>query len=631
MLSQVRGALKGAVAWVFVILLVAAFSLFGLPSITTMFSTSAVKVGGESFSKTYVSREFDTLFQRAARESGGSLTREAAIASGMPGQAVERIVTQSVLDQYAEKMNLALPREAIRDYLQNNEAFQNPATGKFDPPTLDSILTSNNLTVRQFEDLVRQDLSRSQLIDSLVTSAPASAIFMDAMILRESERRRIAYLTVTNEMSGEAVEPTPEMLKTYYDENPSVFTAPEYRTFDLLVLRSEDFRKELSAPEEEVRRQYEIGKDRAYTTPEKRTLYQLTYQTEAEALAAAAELEQGKPFEILALARGMTLAAVTNTDAAKRDIVDPSVGDAAFAAGLEAGAVIGPVRSLFGWTIIQLVSIAPEVSRTFEEVRPEIEAAYLENDVRRRVQTAIDQIEEIRDTGAELSEAAEEAGFKVETFGPIDRVSFAPGGAIIDKVPGEAIAEAFQLDEGEQSEAMRLAIDDGYFFVSLREITPPALKPYEYVADEVDQRWRDQERRDRIAKTVAAIREAVSGGETLEAVASTYDRAPIELLIDRRYQDATISQSLNDRIFFADLHDLVSAPVGAGGAQVITEIREIGFGRSLVTAAEQERFAELVGLQLDQELVEAFITSVRDDYGVKIDRAQIDAMFTDGF
>ena len=31
MLSQVRGALKGVVAWIFVILLILAFSLFGLP------------------------------------------------------------------------------------------------------------------------------------------------------------------------------------------------------------------------------------------------------------------------------------------------------------------------------------------------------------------------------------------------------------------------------------------------------------------------------------------------------------------------------------------------------------------------------------------------------------------------
>ena len=631
MLSQVRGALKGAVAWVVVILLILAFAMWGVPEVQNFTSGGAVKVGGKSFSQSAVSREFDTMFQRAARESGGAFTREEAIASGMPQQAVERIITQSALDQYTEKMNLALPREAIRDFLQNAEMFQNPATGEFDRTTLENILVNNNLTVNQFEAYMREDLSRSQLIESLVTEAPAPQIFVDQMLLRETERRRISYLTVTDEMAGEAAEPTPEDLQAFYDGHHDLFTAPEYRTFDLLMLRSEDFREGLEVPEEEMRRLYEAGKDRLYNTPEKRTIHQITYQTEAEARAAAAELAQGKPFESLAIARGMTLEATTSTEVLKNQIVDPSVADAAFEEGLEVGAVIEPVRSLFGWTVIQLAGITPGESRSYEEVRPELETSYLDNDLRRRLQDAIDEIEEIRDTGAELSEAAEGAGYSIETIGPIDRVSFAPGGAIIDKVPGEAIAEAFRLDEGEQSEALRLATTDGYFFVSLREITPPALKPYEYVEQEVEQRWRDEERRKRIQNTVTAIREAVAGGQTLAEVAGSYERAPIEEIIDRRFVNEAITRNLNEKIFFAGLDDVVTDTIGARGAQVVVQVHEIGFGRNMIGPAEQAQLAGNVGRLLDQELVDAFVMSIRNDYGVKVNNAQIDAMFADGF
>ncbi|WP_375203019.1 peptidylprolyl isomerase [Hyphococcus sp.] len=631
MLSQVRGALKGVVAWIIIILLVAAFALWQVPSASQLLSNSAVTVGGESFSQRTVSREFDQTFQRAARESGGGLTREQAVASGMAGQVVDRLVTQSALDQYAQKMNLALPREAIRDYLQETEIFQNPATGEFDRTTLENILLSNGLTVQQFESMMHDDLRRSQLVEALVSEASAPDSFMDAMILRETERRRVAYLTVTDEMAGEAAEPTPEDLQAYYEENKEVFTAPEYRTFDLLVLRSEDFREGLEAPEEEMRRLYEAGKDRLYSTPETRTLYQITYETEAEAEAAIADLAQGATFESLALARGLTLDAVTFADATQNQIVDPAVGAAAFEESVEEGAVVGPVRSLFGWTVAQVAGVTPGEERSFEEVRAELEASYLDNDVRRRMQDAIDEIEEERDTGAELSEAAEVAGFAVETFGPIDRVSFAPGGAIIDKVPGEAIAEAFQLDEGEQSEALRLATEDGYFFVSLREITPPALKPYDYVESEVEERWRAAERRERIEKTVAAIREAVRAGESLNDVADQYGRAPIEMVIDRRFTNEVIDKPFNEQIFFAGLNDLVASSVGNSGAQVIAEVREIGFGRSAISPPEEQRLAELVGMQLDQELISAFVEGIREDYGVKINQSQIDAIFNDGF
>lgn len=630
MLSKVRGTLKGPVAWLVVILLVLAFALWGVPSASQLLTGAAVKVGGESFSQTYVNRQFDQAFQRSARESGGQFTREAAIASGLPAQVVDRIVTQSALSQYAERMNLSLPREAIRDYLQENENFQNPATGQFDRPTLEAILTSNGLTIEAFEEIMREDLTRAQLIDALVSSAPVPDAFVGPIILRETERRRIAYLTVTEEMAGEAVEPTPEDLQTYYEQNPSFFTAPEYRTFDLLVLRESDFREGLEAPEEEMRRLYEIGKERLYDKPELRTVYQLTFETEAEALAAVADLNQGKPFENLVSERGISLEAATFTDAQRRDLLDPAVADAAFAEGLEAGDAPAPVRSLFGWTVIQIVNVTPAESRSYEEVRPEIETAYLENDIRRRIQDAIDEIEEIRDTGAELAEAAAEAGLEVETIGPIDRVSFAPGGAIIDKVPGEALAEAFALDEGEQSEALRLSTEEGYFFVSLREIIPPALKPYDYVEADVERGWRDQERSNRISATVTEIRDAIANGETLETVAERFERAPIELVIDRRFQNEIISNAFNERIFFADLNELVTASAGVSGAQIIAEVREVGFGRNLISPAEEQRLAELVGFQLDQELVDAFISSIREDYGVTLNNSQIDALFSDG-
>ncbi len=631
MLSQVRNALKGVVAWVFVILLVAGFSLFGIPSVSQLFSNAAVKVGGESFSSAYVRNEFDRTFRQRMRESGGGYTREQAIASGLPARVVEDIVTRTALAQYAEKMNLALPRAAIAEFLSENEMFQNPATGEVDRATLEALLQQNGLTVTAFEDILREDLTRSQLVQSLASETAAPRGFMEPMILREVERRRIAYMTVTDEMSGVPAQPTPDDLQAFYEENAELFTAPEYRTFDLLVLRNEDFSEGLEAPEEEMRRLYEAGKDRIYNTPERRTVYQITYESEAEAEAAVAELNQGKAFEALAVEKGMTLDGVTYDNAQQRDILDPAVAEAAFADGVGAGDVIEPVRSLFGWTVVQIAGVTPGESRSYEEVRPELEKSFLDNDVRSRMQDAIDEIEEVRDTGAGLAEAADVVGMQVETVGPVDRVSFAPGGAIIDKVPGEALREAFALDEGEQSEPVRLSSGEGYFFVGLREITLPALKPYEYVEEEVLQRWQDREQRERIAATVASIREQVAAGKSFADVAAEFDRAPIEVLIDRRYQNDVINEDFNDKIFFTELGGLTSASVGAGGAQAVAEVREIGFNRSDVPPAAQEQIAQLVGRQLDQEMIEAFILAIREDYGVTINDAQLDALFADSF
>ncbi len=629
MLTQVRGALKGVVAWFVIVLLILAFALWGVPELRTMTQSAAVSVGDESYSAQYVQAEITRQINIRRQETGGNFSRDDAIAAGLPAQVVSNLATGAALKQAASDMGLATPRAVVRDYLQTNEAFQNPVTGKFDSTILDAILLNNSMSVGEFESRISEEILRDQLIGAVVASGPAPKSLVDALLLRNTERRRIAYLTVTDEMAGVAAEPTAEDLKTFYENNTSTFTAPEFRTFDVVFLRETAFREGLEMPEEELRRIYDLNRERLYEVPERRTIYQITFENETGADAAAAALRQGKPVETVAQEQGLTLEAVTFTEIQQKDILDPSVGEAAFSAEAGEGDVIDPVKSLFGWTVVQIAGVLPPETKTFDDVRDEIEAEYLNNDTRRKMLDAIDVIEEARDGGAPLSDAAEAAGLSVERFGPVDRYSFAPGGAIIDGVPGEVLSEVFQLDEGDESEAGELAVENGYFFVSLEEITPPALMDYELVEDEVQERWRNQERASRISQAVRSVREAVEGGQTLEEASAPFNRTPITTVLDRGSSNEAISAELREQVFFAELNDLVSGPAAFGSAQIVVEVREIGFGRNSVSPQEVESFNQYVGFQLNQELLEALVNELRNNYGVKVNQTQIDALYAD--
>lgn len=634
MLQNVRGTLKGVVAWFFIIALILAFALVGVPGLSQFASNSAVKVGDARFSAQYVQNEFNRAYQIRRQETGGAFTREEAIASGFTDQVVNSIATSAALDQFSDALGLAMPREIVRDFLQENENFQNPATGQFDRFILESILQRNNMTVEEFERRIGEDLMRTQLIGSLSRGGLAPSPMVEASLLRQSERRRIAYLTVTNEMSGTPAEPGPNDLETYYQSNIASFTAPEFRTFDMVLLTQENFSEGLSVPEEDLRQMYEVNRERLYEEPEKRTLYQITFDTEAEAQAAVASLRQGENFETIASGRGLGMDAVTFADAQARDILDPSVSEAAFVEGLTEGVTLDPIQSLFGWTVVQIGPVTEPVVRTYEEVRGEIEAQFLDNDTRRAMLAAIDQIEEERDTGATLADAAEAAGLTVQRIGPIDRVSFTPGGAIIDAVPGEALAEAFDLEEGDESEAISFTSANNtaqnYVFVSLREVTPPTPRPFEDVRDQVEQGWRAQERNERISNTARLIREAVESGQSLTEAAAPFDRAPIETVIDRRFENDVISRALNEQIFFANLGELVSGPTALGSAQAVIDVRDISYAAEVIPPNEKAMYEQYLGFQLDQELLEAFVGAIREDYGVEVNRAQLETLYTSG-
>jgi peptidyl-prolyl cis-trans isomerase D len=627
MLNQVRDKLKGAVAWIFVVLLVGAFSLFGVPEVRQLTGNSALAVGGERYSAQYVQNEFNRAVNQRRRESNGKFTQEDAIASGLPDQVISSITTNGALKQLGKSMRLVVPREMVADFLQKNENFQNSATGRFDETVLQTILGQNGITASEFEDRIAEDMMRSQLVNALTAGGPAPELLTEAVLLRNTERRLISYLIVTNEMSGIPAEPTPDDLQNYYQQNPATFTAPEYRTFDILELRAEDFREGLTVSEEELRRLYDINKPRLYDIPETRTLYQITLDTQPDAQAAVAALRQGKPFENIATERGLTLDSVTFSDAQKSEILDPAVAEAAFQDGQSAGDILDPVQSLFGWTVVQIANVNPPQTKEYDEVRDDLEADFLANDTRRAMLSAVDLIEEERDTGATLAVAAEAAGLTVQSVGPADRFGITPGGVAIENLSGDALNEAFRLEEGEESEALELTDTDGYYFVSMREITEPTLKPYDDVRDDVERRWREQERTTRISKTARSIREAVEKGASLAEAAAPFNRTPIEMFIDRRFENEAISRQFNDRIFFAERGDIILGPAALGEAQIVAQIKDIGFSRNSVSPGEVDILRQYIGYQLDQELLEAFVTQIRNDYGVNVNRAQLDLVF----
>jgi len=117
--------------------------------------------------------------------------------------------------------------------------------------------------------------------------------------------------------------------------------APEYRTFSTIILKNADFAEATAASEAELRKTYDANKAR-YETLETRSIYQITYPDKAKADAAIAELKVGKPFEALATENGQALVDVTFSDVQKRDILDPKVGDAVFAAE-NVGEAAGPI------------------------------------------------------------------------------------------------------------------------------------------------------------------------------------------------------------------------------------------------------------------------------------------------
>lgn len=628
MLKQIRGTLKSVVAIIIILPLIVAFAAWGVPEVRQMTRNDAVRVGAEGFSALEVKREFDRYVVNRRNQSEDGYTAEQALAEGAQDQIVDSLATQSALDQEAQKMGLIVTRPMVSTYLQTSDQFKNPNSGKFDNETLDAILREYGFSIREFEERIRMEMLRAQLLGGVARGGPASPAMIDGLIAREVETREVSYVTIGEDAAGAAPAATPDAINAYYEKNKSQFMAPEYRTFTAVILKNEEYVDRAEASEDKLREIYNANKAK-YETPERRTFYQITIEKSSDADAAAKALKEGRPFEAVAIENGQNLAQVTRTDVLKTDIVDPAVGNAVFDAAAGAGAVIGPVKGVFGFNVMQVASVTPAAVQPFEDVRGDIETTFLDQGTKKRLFEKIEDIENERDTGASIADAAARHGVKASVIGPIDSFSFGRGGEIIDAVPGDVLASAFKLEEGEENEATELADKSGYYFLAVTEVIPPAPMPLDTIAAEVEARWRASDRDARLSAVVTKINDALAKGTPLAQAAEPFNRAPLPASLTRRSVNDTFSQDLLDQIFSAAKGKSVSGRAG-DGAQVIVVVNDITFGASPVGPDQIAAFGRFIGNQFDQELIDAYATAVREDAKVKINTALIETQFSEG-
>lgn len=628
-LNNIRGVLKGAAAWIFVIVGVAAFSVVGVPSLQNFSQKPAIKAGSVVIDQNEVLEAFNLAIRQEQAQLNRAYTREEALTSGLPQQIIGSLTSSAAIQYESQKMNLAMPRSLINEVLSQNPTFQNPTTGEFDQSIMQRLLTNLNLSPIQFERMMRRDLLQSNLLSALQANTNAPRTYLDVVIARQTERRDISWLSITDDLAGEAVAPTPEDLQNWYNANTQTYTDPEYRTFSMVLLRNADFQKELTIPEDELRATYDANRERLYETPEKRTLYQLTFDEDSDAALAVERLRQGTPFETIAIERGTTLQAATLTEASKADIVDTSVSEAAFAPTAENGAILDPIKGLFGSTIVQIVDISPKEVRSFEDVREELETSFLSQKTDRLVYDALALVQEGLDDELPLSEAAKKAGLTVTQVGPVDNATLTPGGAILNDIPISAIQEGFILEEGDEPEPMELEQEDGYAFVIVDEIIDPTLKPFEDVSSVVENAWKNDEIANRISKTADALAARIKAGESLESIAEGFERAAIKETIELAAPaHQTISTELHTDIFNAEKDAILVGNALGGSVKVIAQIHDISFNRSAINQSQFQSFGQFLGRQIDQELVEAYVQTLQQEYKVEINQPLIDRLFS---
>ncbi len=620
MLEGMRKASQGAIGkFVMTIvmgLIIVSFVVWGVGDMLHGFtSTTVAKVGAATITQQDYSNELQSELYRLQRQLRQPLTPQQARALGLDAEVLDRMIDNAAIDERARAMGLSISDQTIAEVARSDPRLKGP-DGKFDRGKFDEYLRDAGLSERGFIAEQRNVYLRQQIQYSLVDGMAAPKTLVQALLDAKTQTREIAFYTLAPAAAGDIPAPADDVLRAFFDAHKPLWRAPEFRSFDALLVTSATLAKPDSVSDEDAQKQYEKDKDAKYTIPEKRKLQQIVFASEAEAAEAEAKIKAGASFEDIAKARKLADADFNLGEVTKAGVFDSAVADAAFA--LPQGGVSAPIKGRFGYVITKVLSIAPGSVSPFDEVKAAVKQQIAASRAVDQVQTLHDKIEDVRGNGKALAEAAKSVGLEARSYVGVDREGKTASGASADVVRKEILLPAaFASDVGVDDEPIATK-DNGFLWFSVTKIAPPRDRAFDEVKDKVEAAWRAEETAKRLSDSAAEAVKQLGAGADIAELAKAANAEVKTAKGIRRDGGGGLAANVAAAVFGV-------GPTGVGSVatpdgRLVFKVTADAIPPAIPGDPQVSGAADRLKTEISSSLVEQYVDALKQQLGVTIDR-----------
>jgi peptidyl-prolyl cis-trans isomerase D len=414
---------------------------------------------------------------------------------------LERIVRDRVLAAAANKSHLTVSDARVAREIQQDPTIAQlrGPDGKLDMARYRQLLGAQGMTPEAFENKVRSDLATNQVLWGLGGSGLSSAAVTNATFGAFYEKREIQLANFAAADFTSKVAVTDADIEAFYKANAPMFQAPEQASIEYVVLDLEAVTKGITVNEQDLKTYYEQNAQRMAGQEERRASH-ILISVPKNAAAADREKAKAKAQELLAAAKKnpeafADLARKNSQDTgsaqqggdldffARGAMVKP-FEDAAFS--MQKGAVSELVESEFGYHIIKLTDIKAPKQRTFEEMRPQLEADLKRQQAQKRFAEAAESFTNtVYEQSESLKPVADKLKLEVKTAAGLSRTpARGAAGPLANPKFLTALFSADAIEKKRNTEAVEVGPSQ---LASGRivQYTPARTRPLAEVKDEV--------------------------------------------------------------------------------------------------------------------------------------------------
>ena len=414
---------------------------------------------------------------------------------------LERLVRDRVLAAAATKLKLVTPDARLARDLQQNPTIASlrKPDGALDMDRYRQLLATQGMSPEMFEAQVRADLSSRQVLAGVSGSGFAPAADANLALSALLQRREVQVARFMPADFSAKVVVSDSDIEAFYQQNPALFQAPEQATIEFVVLDLDAIKKTLVVNEADLRTYYEQNAGRLSGQEERRASH-ILINAPKTASAEDRKKARAKAEEVLGSARRSP---DSFADLARKNSQDtgsaPNGGDLDFFArgamvkpfeeavfAMKKGDISDIVETEFGYHIIRLTDIKVPKTRSFEDMRAQLETELKKQQAQRKFAEVADAFTNgVYEQPDSLKPVAERLKLDIQTANNITRTPAAGASGVL--ASPKLLSAVFAPDSVEKkrnTEAVETAPNQ---LVSARivQYTPARTKPLAEVRDAV--------------------------------------------------------------------------------------------------------------------------------------------------
>ncbi|MCK9606682.1 MAG: SurA N-terminal domain-containing protein [Methylomonas sp.] len=514
MLLEIREKVQGVFASIILVLICVLFGLWGIQNyLGGGKEAPEVTVGDKEFFQ----RDVNQAYQQFAQNLAGMKFDEDTLKK----QALQKLIRDEVLLQYAQQQKLVVTDDAARDFIQSLEYFQND--GKFDKNQYQALLGSQGMSSEEFVGRIKKALMMEQVQRAIVDSGFVTPFEVAAFYKIQNQKRDVEYIPVPLSVSSQT--PSEEDVVAYYQQHQDAYQTEEQVSIQYVELALDTLASDVDATEEQLKTYYEEQKAQ-FSNPERRKISHILFAfgkdaaNEEQALQKALKAKQDLATkDFAALAKEVSDDKLSAKNGGDLGLFNVGVMEKAFedaASQLKLGEVSEPVKSAFGYHLIKVTELVPGEVKSYEAVKPELTKAFKKSQAESKFGELGEKLSEVSyENPDSLDAAAALLGVNVEET-PLFTRDSGDGVAADQKVRLAAFSE--DVLKGVNSEPVEVG-SDKLVVLRMKSHLPAANKELKDVKAEVIAALQKERAQQQTAETANKLKDELSAGKSIAEVA----------------------------------------------------------------------------------------------------------------